>query len=273
MDCQSQPIDPGLDGLIQYTMVFLSPGSDEKGPGLLPAGSGTFVEIAGLKGILTAGHVLKALYDLKETEFKIGVLSSDRSAIVGIPADRMLCRPFILMAEPVTEQGPDIGFLALPGVTIESILTNCNFHNLDQRIANLGDFQLPAGLRPVVVGVPTVLSENKDVSEKSRTDQHEILQLVGNISDHVRGPEGHETFIFRPNPITAGTPINDFRGVSGGGAWVVGGDEGLASRLLYGVSFFQSELSGPQRHLVCHGPASIYEKLRAEVASNKPSSL
>ena len=274
MDCESQPSDLGLDSLIQYTMAFLAFTRDANGPGYLPAGSGTFVEIAGLKGILTAGHVLRELYTFQETEFKIAVLKRDRTAFTGITTDRVFCRPFCLMTEPVTEEGPDIGFLALPEVTIQSILTNWNFHNLDQRLADLADFQLPTNLRVVVAGLPAVLSTNRDVSEVSRTDRHEILQMVGNASGYEQDSEGHDTFVFRPNEKTAGMPVEDFKGVSGGAAWVVGMDGELASRFLHGVAFFQSDWSGGQRHLVCHGPASIYAKLRDEViASEKSGSL
>lgn len=265
MDNSSELSDVSLDNLLQYTMTFLAFMLDRSGPGFLPAGSGTFVELAGLKGILTAGHVLRELFRDEETEFKIAVLKPDRTGFTGIPTDLTLCRPYCLITEPVTEEGPDIGFLTIPEGTVQGVLANWNFHNLDQRLAVLTDYQLPVDRKVVVTGLPAVRSINTNVSEVSRTDRHEILQMVGSVSRYGQDAQGYDTFVFEPNGKTAGMPVVDFRGVSGGAAWVVGRDGDLASRFLHGVAFFQSDSSSGQRYLVCNGPASIYLKLRDKI--------
>lgn len=52
--------------------------------------------------------------------------------------------------------------------------------------------------------MPADLSRNKDVLEVSRTDRHEILQMVGNTSAYRHDVEGYDTFTFQPNEKTAG---------------------------------------------------------------------
>ena len=85
------------------------------------------------------------------------------------------------------------------------------------------------------------------------------LVSIGEIEDRVTSGE-HDLFRFRPVPDEGFHAPSSYEGTSGGGLWRIypqPDDGGEVAYRLIGVAFYQTK----DRHIICHGQASLYVRL------------
>jgi hypothetical protein len=249
-------------------------------------GSGTFINIGGFMGILTAYHVAEYLYRFKEFRLCIADyphrLTIESSILkhvpIGIPPKG--CKP---------EVGPDLSFLIIQDPTlVEAIHCEKIFYNLDFA----PDYSVHEPLNPKF-WCPTgtyfdslrLLADNyKDDGPLKR-----LANFVGTgvfpyeLSKDKDGQFDYLKFVVPAGPY--GFP-NNYKGISGGGFWLIpfeteadangkADDKKIGFRppFLAGVEYSQSDpnLTDRERTLYGHGPASI--SLVRQVLKSKTSSL
>lgn len=83
--------------------------------------------------------------------------------------------------------------------------------------------------------------------------------------------DGFDCVRFVPTPHPSYIPPSSYEGMTGGGVWVgyVADGKGATSegsRLNFvGVNFWQSDVGGQGRSIVCHGPDGVYGRLNEAV--------
>ncbi|MET3900911.1 hypothetical protein ABIB57_004879 [Devosia sp. UYZn731] len=258
--------DPALANLVQYTVGFLlevptAAATSE----WVPSGSGTFVTMAGRKGILTAGHVLYELEKDASRGFKLLLVHPIKGEATYVDADLMVCNVTRIGGEDRNApNGPDIGFLELPSLITEQ-LHNWNFHNLDQRLDEIErNFTLPTSeIKIVVAGMPAALSAEVNRTEDVVTTRHNFVYATGRYQ-YLGFQSGElDVAILHINEDMGIPPLKNYGGMSGGGVSALTERGALADRLLLGVAFWQNDRSeaNPEVTLRAHAPVSIYSKL------------
>jgi hypothetical protein len=224
-------------------------------------GSGTFVSIGKIQGLLTCGHVLNAISAAGRISLAIfPVRPVDRLFSVNLDE----C-DHIKFGPSCTEHGPDLGFLKLPIPFLDSVSQLISVKSLET-----GRTHAFANEEPSDESV-TVLAGIVDewTGEEDNEAVIPALMSVGRIADRVQTADGHDLFYFRPEPDENFPPPKSYGGTSGGGLWRVyprprdGGE--IAYRLI-GVAFYQT----PSRQIVCHGQASLYCRLFDAIRNKWP---
>lgn len=230
-------------------------------------GSGTFVSIDGVKGILTAHHVAELL--------ELG----DSLALILVPDEHRNEIPFQLLsiieiARGSNEsEGPDLSFIVLPRGKIAEIRPYKQFFDLsgyrDGMLMNRPDPHIGIWF---LCGIPdeyTIEEESERGLGRIKTFSG-VAMLVGPNREYSHSGFDYIEADIEYNEYTQ--PPYDFGGVSGSGLWFVpikssGGEFEPADFILTGVAFYQSEIRDQKRFIKCHGPTSLYEILYEAVRS------
>lgn len=216
-------------------------------------GSGTFVSIGKIQGLLSCGHVLDAISAARRISLAIFPVR---------PVDRLFplnldeC-DHIKFGPSHTEHGPDLAFLKLPTSFLDRVSHLISVKSLENGRAHAFADEEPSDESiTVVAGI---------VDEWAGDEDNEAvipaLMSVGRIADRVQTADGHDLFHFQPESDENFQPPKSYGGTSGGGLWRVyprprDGSE-IAYRLI-GVAFYEI----PDRQIIiCHGQASLYCKL------------
>jgi hypothetical protein len=238
----------------------------------VPAGSGTFVSIGPIAGILTAAHVL---HEIPETG-KIGLVrfnftTPDKTTIDLGLTDRVVCGK-----SPFSHDGPDLAFLKLSRTVMSGLEARSSALNLlKRRDGALGDNPSAAGT-DVVVGViaeRTVTVVNYEQRTKYKNIKASLERgLVGGLPD----AHGMDLAEFKPNASPDYPAPETYKGMSGGGWWRIdlSVDENMRAKTeekrLLGVAFYESgDLKGV-RSIICHGPKSVYKVMIDAVQDKWP---
>lgn len=242
---------------VSFCEVFEEGGSPE----IRPLGSGTLVDIAGNKGILTAAHVWNAI----KKHGTINLILSDRTVTaVSINCEHVVALEIWADEEP--EWGPDLAFLRLAQKDVETIGAIKSFLNLSKQKDDLGDAfpNYDKGLWMVFGLVGEFCSQTHNAKNKVATFTarcecffttiHETHQRAG--YDYV---DGGVDFGLEGVP-------SSFGGVSGGGVWEIElskNADGVLSwtgnRSFRGVAFWESDWENHGKRIRAHGPKSIYQ--------------
>jgi len=238
-----------------------SPSEDIDLPHLI--GSGTFVQIGSIRGILTAQHVMKRL----NSDSQLGlVLVEEVHRISADYADLRLEE----IAQPLYEGlGPDLGFILLPSRLIKTIQGFQFKYFFD--LAHYRKYMLISPPKPesgiwFVNGIPEILTR----LDPSEGGFDQALALNG-----LCGAGGADQFSFDAgfdyvdvivrydeNP---GLP-ESFGGISGGGLWfvsVVAKNSNITPGrpVFVGMPISETEyIVDGKRRILCHGRRSIYER-------------
>jgi hypothetical protein len=225
-------------------------------------GSGTFIRIGDISGIITAQHVTQLI----EPSYELGLIVIEQEHKFTIPYQHL---SIVNLADGITPgQGPDLSFVRLHPNTAAQISPYKSFWNLaaDKDIMLTAPPALDAGAW-FVCGTPDELTQ----MEPSATGRGQVVSLGGYCG--VGGPESeYETDGYDYLDMTVeykeGENIpTSFGGISGGGLWQVKLKGERADQLepiqyLYsGVPFYQSALRDNRRIIKCHGRRSIYNSL------------
>jgi hypothetical protein len=215
-------------------------------------GSGTFVSIGKIQGLLTCAHVLKAISDAP----RIGL------AIFPVrPVNRLFLLNLtdcdqIKFGPSCTEEGPDLGFLRLPIPFVNTVSHLVSVKSLETGRAHAFAQAEPSDESiTVVAGI---------IDEWTAKEDNNIvvpaLMSVGRIDDRIQATNGYDLFYFQPEPDENFHAPKNYAGTSGGGLWRIyprPQDGGEISFRLIGVAFYQTA----NRQIICHGQASLYVKL------------
>jgi len=233
------------------------------------AASGTFVEIASKKGILTASHVIKEM--LAESEqFALSIYQRRHH----FPIRREEVHVIEVPKPDKQTKGPDLAFvLLLRQDDVDTIQAHKYFLNLDKRRRQILSEPLPTA--PgfwIVSGHPAAYS----TSEALPAEHIDVKHFPNNLS--IGGVErgytekGFDYIEAGVDHASGGGVPEDLGGVSGGGLWQVpisglkDGQTKADDPILLGVAFWQTGVSQGKSKVICHGRHSIYGVLYDLVA-------
>jgi hypothetical protein len=224
-------------------------------------GCGTFVQLDGQFGILTAQHVVEELAQPCQLGL---ILEFEKAHRFVIDSNHFtVCE--VAIPNKVAEQ-PDLAFIGLYPPDVGTIKAHKQFVNLtSERDKVLPDplgldkgawfiwgaaayrntIEPPEGALKTIIGIHVLCGPGLAVNE-TQDAEHDYIDI------QVAYGEGYET-------------PNSFQGYSGGGLWQVpiegiGTDSPTPIDCIYsGVIFYQFDVVSQKRLLHCHGRRSVYE--------------
>jgi hypothetical protein len=240
-------------------------------------GSGTFVNVGGFAGILTAYHVAEHLGRFADFSLVVADYPHRLDATATTVQHVAIGSP---PPQSAPEAGPDLSFLVIRNPTlVEAIQSEKLFYNMDFAHSD----PLLAPTTPKIWGIAGTFSDSfRRLAEDYRGEPLSKLQnFVGT------GVFRYETWKDDFDYIRLNVPAGEskfpchYEGLSGGGIWLIpmevdaNGDVstiGHRQPLLTGVQFAQSGRENGERVLTGHGFNSIGPRLR-ETLKAQTSSL
>ena len=244
-------------------LIRLSVGEDEKAIQEL-MGSGTFVTIGDMAGILTAHHVANQF--LTSDGLGLTLIENEQNATIPWKHIR-----HIEVATPVNdEHGPDLSFLVLPKPNLEGIMANKSFYPLSPIQKDNQAKRDPWFVYGTIGERTTKESPNKGFVEVKGYYGFGGMTFAENIFS-----KGEFDYVEVKADYGERDTPRSFGGMSGGGLWraplLINDDEKIVAKghFLSGVIFYQTSLKDGARFLRCHGPESLNVVYDAVIAQTK----
>lgn len=228
-------------------------------------GSGTLVDVDGIRGVITAAHVVEAL----RREREVGILRLHASS----QPEMMTVSPstveaIVMGGEGSGVAGPDIAFLRLPQ-SLEGVLRATNVFFSPAAYALARQSRGGPSKHPEARFVTGVLAEaTRTLSPRNGNFRVEFsaFRAFGEFEDRRETPDGFDTFEFAFNYAPGSEMPARYGGLSGGGVWQTFEDTPPLHRQLTGMPFRETAADeNGVRRLICHGPRTLYFKLLPEV--------
>jgi hypothetical protein len=222
--------------------------------GFCSKGTGTFVHIGKIHGILTCAHVFDAVAKNKK-RIDLAIFPV-RQASRFIQLNIEHC-DYIKFGPSNNQDGPDLCFLRLPIPFFDSIS-----HLVSTKSLETGRAHAFARAEPSEKSVTVVAGMIYEwTPEVQQTDAFVVSALisVGQIEDTMKIAD-YDLFRFRPVPDEKFRSPSSYAGTSGGGLWRIypkPDDDGEVAFRLIGVAFYETA----DRQIICHGQGSVYVKL------------
>jgi hypothetical protein len=246
-------------------LIMVRIGADEQEAANL-IGSGTFISSAKATGILTAAHVVDAMkgsyllgLTLREHEHRY-LIESKYLNIIRIAKGQ------------VESDGPDLALIVLPTSELGIIRANRTFYNLDRNRERM--LSAPPGLDTGIwslCGYIDILTTN-ETSERGFASLKGFHGLCGFGGVRREYKVGDFDYYNYEVSYEGRTDIPEtFGGMSGGGLWQIPlrmrSDQIIEPKefLLSGLAFYQTQRTGLNRIIKCHGRKSIYEIMQREL--------
>ncbi|MBY5663901.1 hypothetical protein [Rhizobium leguminosarum] len=251
--------DPKLWRLASHTVGFLKivPISLEK-RSFQECGSGVLAEVGGIKGVITAGHVIRELQAYERG----AVFPSLRQPGAPKPFEFGLsdCQQIIIGGSDSSANGPDLGFIRLPYNVEQRLQDNWLFYNFSVRlkhaIENAEETPLDHELICGVVAEKTMLITE---TERSVSRTYVTALAYGGSFNGRPGPDGYDLFDFIIRHNEEVSRPSSYGGMSGSAIWKIGSTDAAVDRLICGIAFYETEPDERgNRTIVCHGPECIY---------------
>jgi hypothetical protein len=230
--------------------------------GFRSAGTGTFVRIGKVNGILTCAHALDEMARHKTINLAIFPVR-ERERFIQLDGkehcDYIKFGPKKTPDGLYDPNGPDLAFLKLPIPFFNSIS-----HLVSVKSMEIGRDHAFAEAEPSEESITVVtgmIAEWMPEVEPTTPFPVSGLMSVGKIADRIKNGE-HDLFHFRPVPDDGFNTPSSYKGTSGGGLWRIypqPDDGGEIVYRLIGVAF--QETNDRHRHIICHGQASLYVRL------------
>jgi hypothetical protein len=236
--------------IIPSTAAFFKPVPG----GFCSKGTGTFVRIGKIHGILTCAHVFDAVAK-NEKRIDLAIFPV-RQETRFIQLNIEHC-DYIKFGPSYNQDGPDLCFLRLPIPFFDSIS-----HLVSVKSLEIGRNHAFARAEPSEESATVVAGVIYEwTPEVQRTDPFVVSALVsvGQIEDRMKIAD-YDLFRFRPVPDENFRAPSSYAGTSGGGLWRIypkPDDGGEVAFRLIGVAFYETA----DRQIICHGQASVYVKL------------
>ena len=229
-------------------------------------GSGSFVTIGNVYGILTVDHVVKLL-----DNHSFGGPPKSLGFVIQKYAHRYtISREYLEIYQiargKIDSEGPDLAFISLPPAEIDTIKARKSFYDLQ-----LNRDRILSSPPESNIGVWAICGA-PDIETTDEKPTHNFFEVKGYNSSCFFGGISHiyEVNKFDYLEIEAKYDYDpnlpqSFGGVSGGGVWQIlldqmpDGTIKPKEYLLSGVAFYQTEKSGSLRVIKCHARKSIYD--------------
>jgi len=239
-------------------------------------GSGTFVSILNIFGIITAAHVINILIEEKSLArpYSLGLIIKDYPHNYAIPSNYL--EVINIAKGQIDADGPDLGFIVLPNSEVGTIKATKNFHNLDKNreciLAKPPKFNAGPW---AICGVPdekTVVERHEEESILNK--RYFMFCGVGSIYNTFMAG-GYDYYDIRVKHDLSPIIPDSFGGVSGGGLWQIplrrSSEQTIEpiEYILSGVAFYQTERTGLYRSIKCHGRNSIYNMAYSFITENR----
>jgi len=263
--------------IVRHTVGFAHDTDD----GAIAGGSGVLVRCRKIGGILTCAHVLDDILSHAKSnrDGKIGIVANGSSGSllqrVHMKLSDFKSLPMIVKrggvaTEREQELGPDLGFVRLPETTMSALEAIGSALDLDQQKT----MRSPQPRTGVVQALTLAVG---NWAELVTVSEHSALNKVATFTTAIVSGEGrpesphsgYDRFRLEVHPLESYP--RSYAGLSGGGVWIVGlnTDDGkvtVVERRLVGIAYFQTGADNPsQRHILLHGPTSIYDQLLPEI--------
>lgn len=263
----------GQEVAASYLVGFLGFRDDRDGKRTVSLGSGTLVQMAGLKGVLTAAHVVTALQD----EDRVGIVTFGPGKFQTLsfnPND-----PDGLSMASDEETGPDridIGFIQLPQATERQLSVNQAFWDMDERVRliSIGEKFLDDPVH-VAMGVIGEMAQHDRSNERYINALHTAMMHVGILDWRTVGED--LVVVFKPDFAEGISAPTSYGGTSGGPLWVIsqaalhkpaGAPWTRMDLHVAGVAFYEEPGPDGKMQILCQGPKVVdwlYERIAEKV--------
>jgi hypothetical protein len=249
-------------GIEPYTIIPLLDGQ--------VSGSGTLVSIDGVRGILTAGHVVHNWHDSQPTEGhskRLGIIPDRRASVL---VEESLAHFDSFVTEPADSEtfGPDLAFVGIPSPSgfLSTLLAKKSFCDLTgPSVTNRMVFIQRAG---PMASCGVVAERTERSNGRITINQYVLLGTEPQLFER----DGYDYVDLRSRRSLEPKTPNSFGGLSGSGLWRFSLARLSPSEMkpfdfqLAGVAFFQlPDTDDGIATVRFHGPRSIYEQFLPEV--------
>lgn len=258
MDDIMEYIHKVQERLAWYTVGFVRVKTDSREDNLF--GSGTLVYLNKKHAILTAAHVVE---ELKQSS-QVGLCLVPNAHRFILPKKHVQMI-YVGWCGTITKGGPDLALVQLPANGIGTLKAQKSFYELSCMVDG-------GEIRPVDYSAGIFLAgfigewTREGPSEAGFDATKGFCMLTGGIGKTNRYWQTTD-FDFcsltvqckRDNP-------HNYQGSSGGGLWKVIAKEEypgvykVSKAILCGVVYWQTQIAGDERQIICHGYRSIYRK-------------
>ena len=255
---------PSLVGLINATATSLL----SENPMAACIGSGTFVCVGRVRGILTCGHGADAA--IRMDGFGILYFPPDPTEHQTFQVTKRDVDPLVIGTPPFPDGGPDLGFLRLSDARAEALAQLITPICFRQHHAK---WHAPDPTNTIFEFVSGVVGEWTEAPVLGPARITRPLNALLNVGKIMRVYElaGYDYFSFTPVPGPGFKLPNSYSRMSGGPLWRffvrrVGEEYTLAEHRLIGVAT-------DERHdgtMICHGGHSVFGLLAAEMQKKWP---
>jgi len=252
-------------------------------------GTGTLVEIDGVKGILTAEHVIhnpegkrfdnsessRQILDIPVTIYGEGFPANlPTPETARFPVRGLRWYPEYRSDKTFGDWGPDMAFIPLDESLpqVGSLKAKKSFWILNKDIVKRTNINRGRHDFFAFVGAPDEwMKQGEKSTDASRIN---LLASVAFCSPHY-SYHRHGGFDIHCGPDPLSEIPDEFSGVSGGGLWFIKVEKDAVPPAvpehdfwLVGVAFLQVEKPGEATMVRGHGPLSLYEKFISELRQN-----
>jgi len=225
-------------------------------------GSGTFIKVDEVYGILTANHVAGAL----RGAIHLGLVISLEEHRYLLEMEHLHIMDIAKPSEP--SEGPDLSFIRIPNTYLGTLRAKKSFYNLSYHREKVlqNPLNYSFGLW-MLLGFPEELTRTEE-SRRSPSVSKRLHMLGGATGIERAYVHGDYDYLevschFREDEELP----KSFGGFSGGGLWQVPliererGNIEIQEVILSGVIFYQTMVENNRCNIRCHGRRSIYEKV------------
>jgi hypothetical protein len=243
--------------LLNFTIVFVSGWKEAS----VCLGSGTLVNFGGIYGIVTCGHVAKAVLARETVSVSTHDANSSNKLLNSIQIHND--DTVILGADFEKTDGPDLAFIKLDETSVSTLKAKLVFIDADatRDRARRGQQSFPYQADYIIGSVEELNKKEGAVLEiAQQINAGEITQTKSNDTEY-----DYFSFVsFDAEPLN-----ESHEGTSGGGWWRLSFQKTeqekfeIVERNFLGVAFRQS--GGNPNAIRGHGPKSIFENLRKAI--------
>jgi hypothetical protein len=239
----------------------------------LPLGSGTLVKTRTMQGILTCGHVALPIASQAEIGVVQFPIRKGQLQQLRLPVKELM-KNAVIWYDNNEDQGRDLAFLPVPDEHMSSLGAKGTIVDLDFQASRAAQPDPDGKVIEAAAGVVGDMTPPATQQENRIVLAADGLINVGQLVAKSRGTANFDLIELEPRPGEDFTLPSTYGGMSGGGMWRIfvrekqDGGYDVVERRLVGVSFYETAL--PNRHIIGHGPDSVFRHLLSEIIPRWP---